>query len=161
VDTSKQQQQPATKLCQSTKCKTENTVLRVLFSHLKITQNSDIEPPHAIEDKTKTTKFTQNCQETLQEHKDFWSFTKTAVLQAETDSTRERRCCGSNEDGTWDGTRDGTRDRTGPSKAEQEGQFFLGVRFLTVVFSGSFVNSIKGGLSLVQNLNSSAHWCLK
>jgi hypothetical protein len=51
VDTSKQQQQPATKLCQSTKCKTEYTVLRVLFSHFKITQNSDLEPPHAIQEK--------------------------------------------------------------------------------------------------------------
>jgi hypothetical protein len=98
--------------------KQKNTVLRVLFSHLKITQTPDLEPPHAIEEKTRPTKFTQNCQETPQEHKDFWSFTKTAVVQAETDSTRERRCCGSNEDGT--------RDRTGPSKAEQEGQFFGG-----------------------------------
>jgi len=78
--------------------------------------------------KTRTTKFTQNCQETPQEHKDiFWSFTKTAVVQVGADSTRERRwCCESNEDETWDGTRDGTRDRTGPSKAEQEGHFFGG-----------------------------------
>jgi hypothetical protein len=129
VDTSKQQQQqqPATKLCQSTKCKTENTVLRVLFSHLKITQKSDLEPPHAIEEKNRSTKFTHNCQETPQEHKDFWSFTKTAVVQAGDDSTRETRCCGSNEDGTWDGTGDGTRDRTGPSKSGAGRTFWGGV----------------------------------
>jgi hypothetical protein len=132
---------------------------------LRITKNSDLEPPHAIEEKTRPTKFTQNCQETPQEQKDFWSFTKTAVVQAETDSTRERRCCGSNEDGTWDGTRDGTRDRTGPSKAEQEGQFGggggggRGEIFLSGTFR-SFVTPIKGGLSLVQKLNSSAHWWL-
>ncbi len=55
----------------------------------------------------------------------------------------------------WNSGSNGTR-----VKRSRKDIFLGGEIFESGTFR-SFVNAIKGGLSLVQNLNSSVHWCLK
>lgn len=167
VDTSKQQQQPATKLCQSTKCKnTKYSTLSTIFSFENYTKlrsrasacNSrkkpELQNSHKIVKKLrKSTKIFFGASRKPPLCK--WELTARERGGGAAKATRMKL-------GMEPGMELGIeRDRVKRSRKDifLEG-FFGGEIFESGTFR-SFVNSIKGGLLLVQNLNSSVHWCLK